>query len=419
MYLSLLVSLLAALIAMLLKQRFNWYLLPTSGSMVERCRDRQRRYDGLQKLTFRLFDRLLPGMLGLSPLYLVCGFCIRMFYTDLPLAILLTVFSVSGFTFFLWVIANTNPDEPPPPTLLPTAQRTLWKKSRFLAPLCGLWRGILSKMFRSTLRPPQTPPLPTIQGISPNSRDISPWLTSAALTTFQKTNAGDVRCVSWILEEITDSMALDAAIRLAGTIHWFNDEPDAEPPYDLIVSVLQACFDSTGKAYPGSKDRAYYAAKAILWTHICARCLPEESALRFPLPTISYDATSLGHDLSHLLRIFSGQSTREILTHMYHFDPESTPAYLQWTSNALLHMSWAEQWVPAAPDLIVEHDAVGGWSTIPLNAALDRLLTWCIFLDWPIDKSVLRVQDKSCVISCFRSPGRSHCRQWPFGTDHI
>ena len=69
-----------------------------------------------------------------------------------------------------------------------------------------------------------------------------------------RTNADDVRCVSWILRNITDPEALDAAIRLAGTIRWFDDGILVDPSYDLIVSTFNACFDVTRRLYPGPRD---------------------------------------------------------------------------------------------------------------------------------------------------------------------
>ena len=55
MYASLLISLLAAFIAMLGKQWLNRYLRHSGGSMIERCGDRQRKCDGLKKWPLRFF----------------------------------------------------------------------------------------------------------------------------------------------------------------------------------------------------------------------------------------------------------------------------------------------------------------------------------------------------------------------------
>ena len=63
MYASLLVSLLAAFVAMLGKQWLNRYLRNSGGSMIERCGDRQRKRDGLEKWPLHYFVESLPLML--------------------------------------------------------------------------------------------------------------------------------------------------------------------------------------------------------------------------------------------------------------------------------------------------------------------------------------------------------------------
>jgi hypothetical protein len=111
------------------------------------------------------------------------------------------------------------------------------------------------------------------------------WLTRKDLASIRKMNTDDVRCVSWILRNITDPEALDAAIRLAGEIRWFDDGVNVNPPCDLIVSTFQACFDSTGTLYPGSRDRAYYSGRAMMWIHALAGCKSDEFASTFPCQT--------------------------------------------------------------------------------------------------------------------------------------
>jgi len=143
----------------------------------------------------------------------------------------------------------------------------------------------------------QTQPLLTIP-------DTSLWLKPEALAKLQRANSSDVQCVSWILRNITDQEALDAAIRLAGVVRWFEDGLDVEPPYNLVISTLKACFDPSGQVYPGSRDRAYYSARAIVWIHIRAFFKPAESEHRFPFPVIIYDGVSLDYDLMNLLGVF-------------------------------------------------------------------------------------------------------------------
>ena len=72
MYASLLISLLAAFVAMLGKQWLNRYLRHAGGSTIERCGDRQRKCDGLKKWPFHLFVESLPVLLQVALLLLAC-----------------------------------------------------------------------------------------------------------------------------------------------------------------------------------------------------------------------------------------------------------------------------------------------------------------------------------------------------------
>jgi hypothetical protein len=71
LYASLLISLLAAFVAMLGKQWLSRYLRHAGGSMIERCGDRQRKFDGLEKWPFRFCMESLPIMLQIALLLLM------------------------------------------------------------------------------------------------------------------------------------------------------------------------------------------------------------------------------------------------------------------------------------------------------------------------------------------------------------
>ena len=142
-------------------------------------------------------------------------------------------------------------------------------------------------------------PPPTLE-ITPGSE---PWLRPNDLDILRRTNTNDVRCVSWILRNIMDPEALDTAVRLAGKIRWFDDGTNTTPPYDLIVSAFEACFNSAGDLYPGSRDRAYYSGRATIWIHTLAMRKSTEFANAFPLPRVGFAAWYCDPDLKHLLWI--------------------------------------------------------------------------------------------------------------------
>jgi hypothetical protein len=447
LYASLLISLLAAFIAMLGKQWLNRYLRRVGGSMIERCGDRQRKCNGLQKWPFHFFVEGLPVMLQVALLLLACGLCRFMASINASIAGILITITVLGVLFYAGVvIAGTSSYDCPFQTPGSGTLRSLWTKiGPYLTPtslqiitaLYNLGEIVqrhtprpathlshidIQRYFRSLLEwvqlrflriglgLPRTelnirrrlrhPPLPTIRENSPSadSQQVVPWLTSKDLTTIQMASANDARCVSWILWNITDPEALDAAIRLAGMIRWFEDGSDVKPPYDLIVSIFQTCFDSNRIVYPGSKDRAYYSGRAILWIHALAMCRSEEFARSFPLPTTGYTASD-DFDLSCLLLIIAAPTPSHRLAYML-IQQGSSPSHMQWISNVLLHLSWATR-TPLAFDYIRRYMHLTHNATASVDIILNCLLTWCNFLGSPVEEEVLKVQDKSCETTCF------------------
>ena len=480
MYGSLALSLMAALLMMMEKQWLNWYLLPAGGSTVERCRNRQRKLDRLQ--AFQVLPATDPrGMIQLSLFLVAFGLCARTMCTNIAVGASLIVYPLLALFFYTRGLAGMYLSEPLSRAAalavlrgLRLGKETLHRVWDFM--LCQvyhvfLWLPSVKMGHRShhpslpTVQPaPQNPtpqsapsrgrpphdpppqtvhptphaiPLPTTWGISPNFTGAPvpldqtsnsaigspvtapPWLTPTALATLQEANADDAKCVSWVLQYITDPEALDAAIRFAAVIRWHEEGLDMEEPYKLIVSTLEECFSFTGTTPPGLRDRAYYSVQAVLWIRICRRCVPG-SPRRPILPVIPRNTTYLDRDLRHLLGVCSTRDIHKILTQMYFIGPEFALSTLQWASNAILHLSWTRRGFPETFDSITKQHTWGDWSTIPLNAVLNRLLVWCTFLGWRVDMDALRVQDKSCVISYFRPASFSRCRcQSPHRTDRF
>ena len=407
--------------------------------MIERCGDRQRKHAGLEKWPFHLFVESLPMMLQIALLLLACGLCRYMASISNTVAGVLIALTVLGVVFYLGIIvAGTTSYECPFQTPVSTSLRNLWAKTKpHLIPVAlpivvalgslgeiaqhhilqtvvrlphvnihhhfrVLLEGIQSRILHLALRFPWTgsntrhssrhPPLPTVQENLrlDTSQEAAPWLKPKDLVTIRMTSTNDIRCVSWILRSITDQEALDTAVRLAGAVRWFEGEIDIVPPYDLIVSTFNACFDSNRVVYPGSRDRAYNCGRAILWIHTLAMCQSEELAGVFPLPITRYTAPDSDFDLKHLLSVNVPLSTNDLFVSLLSTDWESTPSHSQWMSNVLLHVSWANR-IP----LNFKEIWWASSETLPLDAMLNRLLTWCIFLGSPVEEEALKVQNKS------------------------
>ena len=141
-----------------------------------------------------------------------------------------------------------------------------------------------------------------------------------------------------MLRKITDPEAIDSAIRLTGNTRWFNDDPDLRPPFGLIVSTSEACFDSTKRPYPGMRDRAYFSPRAILRIHASARAQSPEHASKYSIPAISISSSSSQHadpdlhNVLHMLKI-NFDSSGHILD--FPRAGANTHAHLLWMSNLL------------------------------------------------------------------------------------
>ena len=378
--------------------------------MIERCGDRQRKCDGLEKWPLHFFIESLPLMLQVALFLLACGLCQNMWPINASVAYTLIALTGLGATFYIAiVIAGMSSYACPLQTPVSTALRGPWKRvRRGVVSSSDLFKQVFSRVIRTSkrrvrplLRRPSLPIVVLLGRLQ--AQELTPWLKPNDLSILRTTNANDVRCVSWILRSITDPEALDAAIRLAGTIRWFEEGINGEPPYDSIVSTFEACFDLAGNLYPGSRDRAYYSGRAMVWIHTLAGCKSGEFARKFPLSLAQRGGPGVDPDLRHLLRVnqgvFAGDwHVAQLLT----VDPGHTPSHAQWVSDVLLRRSWA-----ARSDL--GHGDVLNWipnshetkAITPLNATLNRLLVWCIFLGSPPVEEALMVRNKSYGISYF------------------
>jgi hypothetical protein len=455
-------SLLAAFVAMLGKQWLNRYLRHTGGSMVERCGDRQRKIDGLEKWPFRLFIEGLPIMLQIALLLLSCGLSRYVWSVNTSVARVVISFTVLGVIFYLGiVIAGTSSYECPFQTPVSTALRALRGNRTTQRSLASLspprvisfiyiaWKdvqqGITSRYRRIhgavvNLRPWEI----SLSSISSTATNVGHRVISLLLrvdrafgnakhrlaqgirrckrvmllpiahgvadhqphalqtrggllipvrniASLRKRNAANARCVCWIVRNITDPEAIESAIRLAGTIRWFDGDVDVDPPFDFIVSVFEACVDSTRKPYPGMMDRAYFSGRAILHINKAAELQSQECASKYPIPYDSYYKGNANLDLRRVL--FWLDQARAYGT-LKPSSLGSTPALSMWMSNLHIDMTRANQHPSSRIALSMTKDIT------PLGHAIDAntILSWCIYLGGPIEEETFWADDKSYVV---------------------
>ena len=407
MYASLLISLIVAFVAMLAKQWINQYLWSSSGSTIERCRNRQRKFDGVRKWSPHIFLTYLLWMLQIAVYLLIDGLYVHIWNVNAPVAnTVLSFLGLTGLSYTVIVGIGSLSYVSPFQTPLSGFFRACW---RVIASIVHPKRAL--SQIRRVLPPLPRQSLPTTVSLeNVELHQPKPWIKPKDLADIHQRNLNDVACVLWILRYTTDPEALDAAIRFAITIRWSDDGTDIDPPYNLIVFIFEECFDSTGKLYPGSRDRAYYSGQAILWIHTQATmCKSEDPVMELPLLSIDRVPPGLDDDLSHLLQvIYMAGDPNRCIGQLLRINPRHTSAYSRWISNLLLHYSWANRTkldYGYILDRVSEtHETE---TTIPLEATLNRLLVWSIFLGSPVEEEVLEIQDKLYGIFYFFSRGCS------------
>ena len=197
MYASLLISLLAAFVAMLGKQWLNRYLRNAGGSVIERCGDRQRKCDGIEKWPLHTFVESLPVMLQVSLLLLACGLCRNMWSTNASVAYTLVTLTGLGVLFYLGIVASgvssyACPFQTPASTILRSQWNNVWPRvvslvvhSKTFSWTRLMWnRKIRRHIRRQSL--PGTPP-EAVQ-----MHRLEPWLTPGDFFIIRRTNTNDV-----------------------------------------------------------------------------------------------------------------------------------------------------------------------------------------------------------------------------------
>ena len=470
LYSSLLMSLLAAFVAMLGKQWLNRYLRHTGGSMVERCGDRQRKFDGLEKWPFHLFIESLSIMLQIALLLLTCGLARYMWSINTSVARVIIFFTILGTVFYIGIlIAGTSSYECPFQTPATTALRglkdsgTAQKLLAGLSPLKAIslahvtlrdtcW-GIVSISHHvySTIRdpPPQEIFLSGIvsstrrigrrvgvqsfllllrinrasgnakrrlvQGIQrlwPTTEDAyrplrternGPGLVIPArnLEALRNQNADNARCVCWVLRNITDPEAIDSAIRLAGTIRWFDGDLKVDPPYDLIVSTFEACFDSTGHPSPGMRDRAYFSGRAILQINAGARLQSQRISKYHSSRSLARAELSLRQVVS----LVNADLELEHVISMVKYEGSSglpyvpsplggTSSHTLWMSNLFVDLVRPD---PVSPTFLTPDSHTYHSADHHQSVTVNILLAWYIFLGGYIEEEAFW-SDRSYVV---------------------
>jgi hypothetical protein len=449
LYASLIISLLAAFVAMLGKQWLNRYLRDTGGSIAERCGDRQRKRNGIEKWPFEMFVESLPVMLQTALLLLGVGLARYLWTINVSVACTIIGLTAFGVAFFiLVVIAGTSSYECPFQTPASLALRALGVHRTFgrLASSFPLFRirqrlrnfgrnlGYIffrMQMTISRIKINISRALRQYAALVHTERELSvlpfqmqlpghlaapvyasqlwsldPILKEQNMYLHRGTNRADARCINWILNRITDPEAIDSGLRLACTIRWYDDGVDSQPSYEDLNSVLVGCFGFDGKVRPGMRNRAYDSARVIGRLYALAWARSDDLAdTRVPVPPPSRWVvnTADDHDLRSILSLLYAFSHRDEPPISEEDFAGISTAHTIWVSDILLHLEWARrdnyERVLFLPALLLRQKL-----HLPAVAVANILMTACVSLCWSVNEEVLLVDDKSYVYEKTSSP---------------
>ena len=290
LYASLSTTLLAAFVAMLGKQWLNRYASVERGSVIDRCRQRKRRMDGMMTWKFGLVMECLPLMLQAALLLLGYALSNYLFVINRVIASVVIGFLTFGLLFYFLIVSAATlsyncPFQTPVSLILrffiPSDNRRggYYKRSK------KWFRYILSRMKKCQPRRNSGPGSWRKFGASDRNREhIESDVVNPPQITDQGTNRDwdglvDSDCVAWMFEMPMDIDVTVAMARFIPEITWNADTPAI--PLERLHDALFKCFDHSfeGATLKQSlRDHAYFTAKALIHVGIQRKCIGDESS---------------------------------------------------------------------------------------------------------------------------------------------
>ena len=409
LYASLVTSLLAAFVAMLGKQWVNRYTRNKGGSIAERCGDRQRKLNGLQRWRFHVLMESLPVALQLALLLLGSGLSQYMWTINQTIAG--TIIGVTGFGILLYiaiVVAGTISYECPFQTPLSLTLRAfgahrafshlrtfLYARINCISSFITLARSRIAVRTDANV-PPRSLDIPHMEYLFFSEEGL---LKPDRMQFDRRRNQSDALCVGWTLDTITDPEVMDVALRQFMSIQWHAGVPLAASPHQL-TALYRDCFDYRNTLLPGSRDRAYASGRALVQFYVQSLCasrdMLSESNLPIDLPTFftgDADTVSLSSILTGIARgnpfqgfyLLEGMSTR----------------HLCWISDLSLCLNWVRfrRPLPSTIDPLSFTHQVIAFDGAPKEALFNCMLTIGMPLGLQVTVDDLFIADKVCVLS--------------------
>jgi len=280
LYASLATSLFAAFLAMLGKQWVNRFLRNHGGSVGDKSRDRQRKLDGFEKWHFYLVIESLPVMLQLALLLFGSALSRYLRAISRTVAGVTISFTVFGITYLFFTLAATMyyncPYQTPLSTLTRTAIRYLTRGDAGFA--CSVRSVIASlpstKTLRRNLKHLHSGVLNALESfhcvpavvkeaehVPVTAVVVSPTRIFEDISIDWEVCEADARCISWVLDSITDPDVILSTVRFTVDTIWYPEIAGALSPHILADLFFDCLLD--GRVISGKEEHAVSIGMAL------------------------------------------------------------------------------------------------------------------------------------------------------------
>ena len=281
-------------VAALGKQWVNRYIRNHGGSAADKSRDRQRKLDGFEKWHFHLVIESLPIMLQLAVLLLGCALSRYLWIISRTIAGIILAITLLGVAIYIIL----------------TLAATIHYNCPYQTPLSVVARTVIGYLSRSntafarSLRSLITP-LPFITNlrkfprhlrsgvrhvarafgctpvVAAGTEQIPLAAVKASDRTFEEVVINweecraDARCISWMLDSITDMDVIFSTVRFAADTIWYPEIAGALSPHTLIGLFFDCFLD--GQIIPGNSAHAISIGMALASVLSARLCMEPES----------------------------------------------------------------------------------------------------------------------------------------------
>lgn len=289
LYASLGASLLAAFLAVLGKQWLNRYVRGKGGSAIERCRDRQRKADGMKDWLFPVVMETLPLMLQAALLLLGVALSRYLWTIDHVVAVVNIAITSAGMLVYLILIVLASSSYGCPyqtPFSLAICHLVDYDKNNthYLLGLMSWLTKIQQRVFDLYTRISDAILNCISSQPATQSGDIEDGIRIAAVhmstnigvpikpifegrKTEVQDNFTNASCICWILETSTDPDIISSTIQFIPEVNWFCDIKTF-PTIKPLLEVPRSYITPVGQLTPAAKGKLYTHIKSIAHLHI-------------------------------------------------------------------------------------------------------------------------------------------------------